>query len=157
MISPAGAAEEVCVSCSGPAAVYRCTVDEAGKIESYRQAKRVLQLVCITELAREGGHEQCRVRRSGPEGCLGQDRTVSLVSSVDALAAKAEAEAAAGAVYEPETAVEPPRKPGPPKTVEELARRTASASKEQFQKTGNSVSDAVKKGWGCLTSLFKDC
>ncbi len=154
---PAAAADEVCVSCSGPPAVYRCTVDEAGKVESYRQAKRVLQLICITELAREGGHEQCRVRRSGAEGCIGLDRTVSLVTSLDALAARAETEAVEGAVDEPEITVDPPEKPGPPKTVEELARRTASASKKQLEKTGDSVGNAMKKGWGCLASLFKDC
>lgn len=156
-ILPAAAADEVCVSCSGPPAVYRCTVDEASKIDSYRHAKRVLQLACITELAREGGHGQCGVRRSGPEGCIGLDRKISLVTSLDALAAKAEAEAVAGIAEDREIAPEPPNKTGPPKTVEELARRTASASKEQFQKTGNSVGDAMKKGWGCLTSLFKDC
>ena len=80
----AAAADEVCVSCSGPPAVYRCTVDEASKIDSYRHAKRVLQLACITELAREGGHGQCGVRRSGPEGCIGLDRKISLVTSLDA-------------------------------------------------------------------------
>ena len=48
---------------------------------------------------------------------------------------------------------EQPKKSGPPKTVEELARRSADASKKQLKKTGK----AVEKGWSCLTSLFQDC
>lgn len=156
---PAAAAEEICVTCSGPPATYRCAVDEADKVESYRHAKRVLQLICITELAKEGGHQQCRVQRSGSEGCFGLPRTISLAASIDALTTRAEAEASKGVADEQPPALPepPPKEAGPPKTVEELARRTASSSKEQLQKTGDTVGDAMKKGWGCLASLFKDC
>lgn len=150
---PAAATGEVCVTCSGPPAIYRCTVDEASKIEGYRHGKRVMELACITELAKAGGHEQCRVRRTGSETCFGLERSVSLVGSLEALAARAETEVIEEPVDEPQPLVEKPNEPGPPKTVAELARRTADASKKQLEKTGK----AVKKGWGCLTSLFQDC
>lgn len=156
-VLPAAAAGEVCVSCSGPPAIYRCTVDEASKVESYRYGKKILQFVCITELAKQGGHQQCKVKRTGSDGCFGLPRTVPLTGSLDATAARAEAQPAESFAEEQEPAAEPAQKQGPPKTVEELARRTASASKEQFQKTGNTVGDAVKKSWGCIASLFKDC
>lgn len=151
----AAAAAEVCVTCSGPPAIYRCTVDEASKVEGYRHAKRVLQFVCITELAREGGHQNCRVRRAGPETCFGLERSVSLAGPLDAIAARAETEVVEEPADEQDQRVteQSGKKSGPPKTVEELARRTADASKKQLEKTG----DAVKKGWGCLTSLFQDC
>lgn len=154
---PAAAASEVCVSCSGPPATYRCMVDDAEKLESYRGSKHILQLVCITELAKEGGHQQCRVQRTGADGCFGHARTVSLKSSVDALTQRAATEADQGPGDEPEAAPVAPQKPGPPKTVEELARRTTASSKDQIQKTGDSVGGAMKKGWNCLASLFKDC
>lgn len=158
MAIPAGASEEVCVACSGPSAIYRCTIDEASKIAGYRGGKRLLQVACITELAREGGHAECRVKRTGSEGCIGQDKAVSLMSSVEGLAAKLDGETSpqSPSADEDVAASEPP-KPGPPKTVEELARRTASASKDQLQKTGNTVGDAMKKSWSCVTSLFKNC
>ncbi|MCL4764691.1 MAG: hypothetical protein KJZ80_00480 [Hyphomicrobiaceae bacterium] len=151
------AAAEICVTCSGPPAVYRCTVEQASKVERYRHADRVLQLVCITELAAKQGHEKCRVRRSGSEDCIGLERTVSLTGSLEALATRLETEPVEVPADEPDTTAGPVAQPGPPKTVEELARRTASASKDQLQKTGSAVGSAVKKGWGCLASLFQDC
>lgn len=154
LVLPAAAAEEVCVACTAPSAIYRCTVDEAGKLEGHRFGKRVLQLACITELAKAGGHEQCLVKRTGSDSCFGFRRSVSLAASLDALAARAETEVVEEPIGEPEpVVVEKPKASGPPKTVEELARRTTDASKKQLKKTGN----AVEKGWSCLTSLFQDC
>lgn len=153
---PAFAQSEVCVTCSGPPATYRCRVEDSSQLEGRRLAKRALQLLCITELARQEGHEKCRVQRtSGDEPCFGFLRSVSIANSVDALTAGTQAEAE-------ESAAEPPpvkqaEDKGPPKTVEELARRTASGSKQQLDKTGDKVGNAVKKSWHCLTSLFKDC
>lgn len=154
---PAAAASEVCVSCSGPPATYRCTVDDAEKLEGYRGSKQVLQLVCITELAKEGGHQQCRVQRTGSEGCFGHGRTVSLKASIDGLAQRAATEATREPTVEQEATPVTPPKPGPPKTVEELARRTAASSRDQVQKTGDTVGSAMKKSWECLASLFKNC
>ncbi len=162
-VTPVAAASEVCVTCSGPPAIYRCTVDEASRIEGYRHSKRVLQLACITELAREGGHEKCSVRRTSSDDiCFGQERQISIIGSLDALAERAQTEAEVEGVPQALTGIEQPppeqpKKAGPPKTVEELAQRTASASKEKLEKTGDSLGKAVKKGWGCLASLFQDC
>lgn len=157
-LTPATAgASEVCVSCTGPDTVYRCTVDQSADVASYRYGKRVLQFVCITELARQGNHQKCRVQR-GEGLCLGVERVVSLTAPLDPTAAAdasqtAEADGSDG-VPAPEAT---PQKPGPPKTVEELARRTASSSKEQLEKTGDAVGGAMKKSWNCLTSLFTQC
>lgn len=156
-VAPSADAAEICVSCSGPEAIYRCTVDQSADVESYRHGKRILQFVCITELARQGGHQKCRAQRTeGP--CIGIERNVSLTAPLDAMAERVESESPepdGSDIAAPATAT--PQKPGPPKTVEELARRTASTSKEQFEKTGDAVGGAMKKSWHCLTSLFTDC
>lgn len=156
-VLPAAAAEEVCVTCSAPSAIYRCTVDEASKLAGERYGKSVLQLACITELAKAGGHEQCRVLRTKSDTCFGFQRSVSLAGSLEGLTARAGAagtEIVDHPIGEPQPlADEQPKKSGPPKTVEELARRSADASKKQLKKTGK----AVEKGWSCLTSLFQDC
>lgn len=57
------------------------------------------------------------------------------------------------AAQEPQETVEP----GPPKTMEELAKRTAEQSGESFKKAGENVEAAAKKTWSCVTSLFFDC
>lgn len=156
LASGAAHATEICVSCSGPEAVYRCTVDQSADVEAYRYGKRVLQFVCITELARQGNHGKCRVQR-GEGACIGIERSVALTAPLES----------EGAAVTPETpeadsldaAQQPQEEPksGPPKTVEELARRTASSSKEQFQKTGDAVGGAMKKSWDCLKSWFTQC
>lgn len=53
---------------------------------------------------------------------------------------------------------------GPPRTVEELARRATESSKENLNKAGDAVKQAgeavtgaVKKTWECLSSLLSDC
>jgi hypothetical protein len=165
------AAGEVCVVCSGPDATYRCSVDQASNIERYRGGERVLQLMCISELARTGGHTKCRVNRDASGVCVGEARTIGLTDLEAALAQGRSAPP--GAVEGHETAAPVPG--DPPKTVEELARRTTQASSEQLrkagevvtgsassaatglEKAGDAISGAVKKTWHCITSLFKQC
>ena len=63
-VAPA-VAEEFCVVCSEPPAVYRCQPEAAGPGPSY-------QLLCLQTLARDGGHASCAVRRGvAPTACDG--------------------------------------------------------------------------------------
>ena len=167
------AAADVCVVCSGPDATYRCTVDQLGSIERYRNGDRVLQFMCISELARAGGHTKCRVSRDPSSVCAGEARTIGL-SDLEAALANARANSPPDAGSGPGAAPEPVQG-GPPKTVEELARRTTEASSEQLkkagevvsgsassaasrlEKAGDAVGGAVKNTWRCVTSFFKQC
>ena len=146
-------ANEICVSCSGPPAVYRCTVDDADGVARYKGGDRILQFICTTELSKAGGHQKCRTRRGSAEPCIGMERTVSLSGPIDGIAAQAESDQS-GTI---EAAPAPDKSSAPPKTVEELARRTATASKDQLDKTGSAVGGAMKKSWNCMISLFQDC
>ena len=54
-------AQETCVICSGPTAVYRCTIEKSDKIARFgSMADKAIQTVCIKEMARTGGHEILR-------------------------------------------------------------------------------------------------
>jgi hypothetical protein len=167
------AAAEVCVVCSGPDATYRCTVDHSSNIERYRSGDRVLQLLCISELAKAGGHTKCRVSRDPTGFCAGEARTIGL-AGIEAALAAGSAGAPPGPVDAHET-VPAPVQGGPPRTVEQLARQATQASSVQLRKAGEVMTDsassaasrlekagdaiggAVKKTWLCLTSLFKQC
>lgn len=163
----AALAQGVCVVCNEPDAVYLCQRDDGVKL---RPGDTRLNLLCITELARAGAHATCSVRRQQTGTCEGQRRTVAVAPApplVDAPAAPLPGDQAQD------------RKSGPPETVVELAKRTASTSKEQLEKatgavgdvakktgdavgdaakkTGSVVGDAAKKSWHCLTSLFTNC
>ena len=162
-------AQETCVVCSGPAAIYRCTIEKSEKLSRFgSMADKAIQTVCIKELARTGRHETCAVRReSGPSVCDGIQREIPLASLLDAnrtapqvatpastpaaVPIAAPAAAPAPAVIASQKAAE--AKDGPPRTMQELAVRTGEKSKKQFE----SVGDAASRTWDCVISLFTKC
>ena len=165
-------AQQVCVECAGPPATYKCTVKDADKLAASpklaRYAGQALGYVCVTELAKAGGHERCRVTTDYAGPCIGRERTVDLARPADE-----------SAVLPPEVAEEQPAPAppvdAPPRTLEELARKSAEQSKEQLsqadqklkevaksagaeiEKAGTAVGDAVKKSVECVFTLFKSC
>jgi|GEM_PF-665941 len=62
------AGEHYCVTCTAPDAHYDCQV-ETGNAAI---AGAALQLYCIKQLARRGGHESCSVKRRPVAPCTGQ-------------------------------------------------------------------------------------
>ena len=148
--------QEICVTCAGPDAVYRCTIEKSEKITS-----RLGNLAekPIKELARLGGHNRCAVRREAANApCPGIEKQLSLSSLLENLPGQKPAPATgaeAQPVSTPPPQSAPPANPeaGPPKTMEELAKRTGTQSKEQLKGVGN----AASKSWECLTSLFTKC
>ena len=153
-------AAEICVSCSGPTAIYRCSADPSSGLDGHRYGDRILRFACIAELSKLGNHEKCRARKGASEPCIGAEHIVTLSGSIDAMASKAtaaEPRDAENIAPDAAAAAEAKGDAGPPKTMEELARRTAAASKEQLGKTGDTLGGAMKKSWNCFASLFKDC
>ena len=150
-------AAEVCVVCTGPNATYRCTTDQASKLERLRGGDRALHFMCITALAKAGGHTKCRVSRDASGFCAGEARTIGLAELEAALASGGAGRASDGPDG-PEAASKPAQ-PGPPRTVEELARRTTQTSSPgaPLEKTSEAIGGAMKKSWLCITSLFTQC
>src|SRR5215468_819878 len=64
-VGPA-AAQEFCVACSDPPGIYRCVIDGAQP-----RGGQSLQLLCVTAMAREGGHATCSVKRGTVFDCDG--------------------------------------------------------------------------------------
>lgn len=172
---PTGAsALEHCVVCAGPDAVYRCQIDTLAT--GRREA--AAQLVCITTLAQEGGHQSCSVRRAATEVCPGPIKIVALPEGGASSEGAEPATPSAGSGPGPAAALPPQpvdeQKP-PPQTVEALAKDAATstgagiksagetvtdaakAAGQQFEKAGGAISGAAKKTWGCISSLFSDC
>jgi hypothetical protein len=142
-------AAEVCVVCSEPGAVYRCIADP--KLPAFRGSDKVLQYICVTELAKTGSHASCRVANEMTAGCLGIERIVGSqgVEPPSQPAAGAPVDAAAPIAEQP--------KEKPPQTLVELAKRTKEQVDEDTRKTGQAVGGAFKKSWDCLTTLFSKC
>jgi hypothetical protein len=161
LITSAAGAQGVCVECRGPDRGYRCTVKDSERVQGIRGSGRAIELLCLSEIARAGGHESCRAGNSYSGPCIGQHYEVDISK-----AAEAPSESAQAGAQEPdkEKAAALAERKGPPQTLEELARDTLAKSKDQLseadkqvKKAGEAVGGAVQQTWDCLTSLFKRC
>ena len=183
VLSGAASAQEYCVTCTGPEAMYRCVI--GGEASLAARSSRA-QFLCITELAKAGGHASCSAARGQATPCPGETRTV-MFSLADPNGMPAEATAPVpmgqpspppaaavspspghglapvelppvGHQQEPlpppnETAANPAHNTQKPNMVEDLANKTGKAVTD----TGKAVGGAVKKSWDCVTSLFGNC
>lgn len=149
--SPA-AAQDLCVQCDGPSAMYRCSIADIDKAGSFPGRGKAIEYVCLTQLARQGPHERCRLARNYGNVCLGDQRTVSWEAPRE------------GEPAEPPPAKAERPSSEPPRTLAEVARNTVEGSKqavkktgEQIEQAGDAVGGAMKKTWNCLITLFQAC
>jgi len=155
------AGQEFCVACSGPPGVYRCVIDGAQP-----RGGQSLQLLCVTAMAKQGGHATCSVKRGTVFDCDGVVKRIPWT--------------ALEATQQPPTfrapdAPEAPQRPAaaaptgpapdaPPQTMVDLAKQANEKTVEQMKKAGESVKQAgetvkqaTKKTWECVFSLFTRC
>lgn len=141
------------MQCSGPTATYRCIVEGGGSPASGK-------LECVTALAERGPHEACSVGSVLPGHCAGPARHVSAAPAPVRTSIEGRQDfASPGGDTAPK-----PVSTGEPETVEALAKRLTPSDDSplgkagsQISKAGTAVSDAARKSWDCLSSLFKAC
>ncbi len=157
-------AQGVCVECKGPDQTYRCTIKDSEKVQNVRGIGRAAEYVCMTELARLGSHQSCRVSTAYSGPCIGVAQELDLAKLAIPEAPAADQAAKDGKSQSSEAPQPKPADTGPPKTLEELARNTMSKSKEQIsaadesmRKAGGAVEGTLKKTWNCVASLFSRC
>jgi hypothetical protein len=155
------AAQEYCVACSGPNAVYRCVIEGAQP-----NGGQPLQMLCLTAMAKAGNHAACSVTRGTVFDCDGPVKRVPWTAANAAPAPPAPQQPSAGRAG---AAAPPAADPNaPPQTVVEMAQRANQQTAEQMKKAGenisqgaksvgDAVSNATKKTWDCMTSLFTRC
>ncbi len=147
-------AQEYCVACSEPEAVYRCVIDNAQPGSS-----TPLQVQCVTAMAKAGGHSGCAIKRATVFDCKGPVKRVPWTAGDEVPQPLPQTK--------PESA-RPADPKEPPKTVLEMADRANKKTAEDMKKAGETVkegaetvgdgvSKATKKTWDCLTSLFSKC
>lgn len=149
-------AGEVCVSCAGPDAVYRCQAEGFGPEDTRAQ------VACITELARLEGHRSCGVDRRPAGPC---DGPLKIVERNRVPEFSPPELGVPGANLLPKNeAASPARPPERPPTVArelkkagEAAEEQARTAGEQIGGAGKAVGAAAQKTWNCVTSLMQDC
>jgi hypothetical protein len=152
-------AQEFCVACTGPSAMYRCIIEGARP-----GGKQPLQTLCATAMAKEGPHAACSIKGGTVFDCTGPVKRVSWAAYNEPAA-----KAATRETPKPQVAPAPANNPEqPPRTVEEMAKRANQKTAEQLKKNnedvkdkvesfGDKVGDTTKKTWRCIASLFTHC
>ncbi len=162
LVAAAGSAqaEDLCVRCSEPAATYRCAADASAGVSANASAAG-LQLLCIKELARQGGHATCAVERTAAGACDGQLRVVAPAAAATPgeVVAKAAEPAAPGKPPGPD--LEPPQSAGsqstggPPRTVEEMVDQSQIAEKTGLQEAGKTIAKTANAAGEVVTGTAK--
>src|SRR5262245_25771800 len=147
-------AQEYCVSCTEPPAVYRCVIDGARP-----GGRHPLQMLCILAMAKQGRHAACSVKGGTVFDCDGPIKRVPWAAyNVAAEPAPQAAPPPAPRPAPAETADEPPR------TVEEMVKRANEKTAEQLRQTNEkmkkqaeALGEATRKTWQCFSSFFTRC
>lgn len=165
-VATSAGAAELCVVCEGPSATYRCSTDA---LPASNPADTRAQLLCISELARAGGHDRCAVAREASGPCNGPLQIVTLPADRPAplpqLGGPPQALPAerATAVASPAEAGETEVPKSSPTVAAEIKKagtavgESAQSAGETLGKAGDAVGGAAKSTWKCLTSFFANC
>ena len=146
-------ANSVCVRCEGPVGVYSCSYAPGPSGRIPRKSDRALKFSCIQDVARQYQHASCSVLREQLGVCNGQ---VHMMSPGAPLATTSEPTPQSDVGAGKESAVAQ-NKQREPKTVVDMAKRTARNTQEQFDKSAKTVSKAARSTWRCISSLFSKC
>lgn len=163
---------EFCVRCMSPEARYRCAPQISDELRRVLPNERVLKFACIKDIAKAYRHEKCSVKETVGEPCDGETVVLNLNELAEQYTRRmpgplrrslsGAGKPATGSPDEKE--LKPADPNAPPKTVVEMAKRTAETSNKQIEDAGKAVQDAgsfvggaVEKSWRCLSSLFNDC
>lgn len=161
-------AQEYCVACSEPSALYRCVIEGAQPGGS-----QSLPMLCVTTMAKQGRHATCAVKRGTVFECNGAVKRIPWTAS-EAPRGPDAAQPLPWASQPPPrpepAATPPPAVPSfappappapapdqPPQTVLEMAKRANEDTAKQMKKAGETVKDATKKTWDCVISFFTKC
>src|SRR5262249_34360494 len=133
VLSGAASAQEYCVACSEPNAVYRCIIEGAKP-----GGGQSLQMMCITSMAQARNHATCAVKRGTVFDCDGAVKRVP--------GASLEQQPGPPQGQGPVTAVEPKQKPKveddpnqPPRTVIDMAKRANEQTAEQMKQSADQM------------------
>jgi hypothetical protein len=148
-------AQEYCIACTQPTAVYRCVIEDA------RPGGQSLTRLCVTALTRDGGHGHCSVKGGTVFDCNGPVKRVPWTAQ-ETGRVSAPASSERDPNQQAGTGNSDPK--AEPKTMLELAKRANEnmqkaneEMKEQAQSAGQSIGKASKKTWDCMLSLFLGC
>ena len=159
----------ICVQCVEPDVAYRCEVKASPQHQAFLANDRLKRMACIRHIAKASGHAVCKVSKDQPVDCAGQSYSVDISQMAQSYVNRVPS-SVRNSFVGPRQAQGSTEGQGnseqnkPPKTVVEMAKRTAENSQKQLENAGAAVKDAgnyvtgtVKQTWTCLASLFQDC
>lgn len=153
-LSSMAAAQEYCVRCTEPEAMYRCVIADPRPLPGSS-----LQLACMTALATDGKHASCTIQRDVT--VFQCDAAVKRVTLGPAPTGDAVAPTPQVVTASPPAPSDPNQ---PPRTLLEAAQRAKEATDRQFGTTnekmkeaGQATSNFFQKSLRCVGSFFTRC
>lgn len=164
-------AQEYCVDCKSPDAIYRCVIDNSGR------PGVPLKMQCMTALAQSGKHASCSIKGGTVFDCDGPifrlDARLPVTPPISPAAPPPEksgatnptgppaetkrSEPAAPPSASPKREPQPTKTDGTPRTVEALAKEMTKSSSETLDKAGGAIANGARQTWDCIASFFKSC
>ena len=151
----------ICVVCKAPDLTYRCKVMRDNGI----MASGGFEFFCIKEIAREGAHKSCSVRRGGGKICDGLQKTLVYNGAPrkqpeqDNFAqdpgSRLDPNALSGREDIARDINNDANKTSEPKTMYELTDQAVKGSKKQLKKTGDAIGGAAKKTGDTVVGVVK--
>lgn len=138
-------AQEYCVACTAPDALYRCVIADPRP-----GVTMPLQEACATAIARDLRHQTCAIKRDVTVfQCDAPIKRVSLGAVTAGIGTGAK-------VLPPEQAPTRPLE-APPSTVLEAAQRAKQSTDATMKDAAAATSSFFKKSLTCIGSLFTKC
>lgn len=133
--------QQYCVVCNSPDQTYLCQVNTPRN----NQGDKGMQLFCIIEISKDGGHKSCAVRDSASAVCTGPVKTFTFQDPAISSQIKSAAEKIRNS-RNPANDIQdapPNQNRGEPKTLIEMTGRAVKASRNSLKNTGQAVSGAA--------------
>jgi hypothetical protein len=169
MMTVPALAQEYCVGCKGPKALYRCVLERSQPTDI------PLKTICTATLARQGRHASCEIRSGTVFDCDAPIRRIDVKTAAEALSKpydpieKTPPLAAGTDATAPKPSLPPDQPPAPKhaagETPPDAPKRPPALSwgglteglTRTTRKTGEAITDGTRKTWNCVASLFKAC
>ncbi|MEM7620672.1 MAG: hypothetical protein AAF228_09455 [Pseudomonadota bacterium] len=139
-----------CVTCKGPEQTYRCQIS-SNLVGINPSAEK---LYCAVTISKDKNHETCATHNTDQAQCAGIPVTYSYNSNVPSSLLKyAKPQNSKPPLYKDELQ----KQDDTPKTLVDLTDQTLEDTRSGLNEAGKAVTDAAKKTYDCVTTLFTGC
>lgn len=164
--------QQFCVKCADPNQTYVCQIDTTQPVARADG----LQLYCIVQTSKEGGHRSCAVDNTPIGSCAGELKSYTFAAPLAPPGTRATiGQDQQNYTSDPEAVEAPAPREDKPATLVGASRRGIQSTGQAVgsaargmgnaagkvgsatKKTGSAVGGATRRAYDCVRSLFREC